>query len=347
MPSEARIRTALEALSALREAFRSAVAAAADEVGARLASHRRPADGRVERTAVELGVFALGRLSVERFSALFAGGEALDPSTLARMERAHATLVQTVARGDELFVARVPPGGELRAVVARALAEAGRAFGAARAAEMARLGRHRAEELDDYVGGFAFRRWNRAERQIAPPLVVEVDGGDAQAATLAEFLDGTQKIVLVLRGEAPPAVLARLITPGVFVLQTADATELARLAAVSGPAIAALVPEDAARFVHQPGDAPACERLSVQWLPEQTPRAALGSFTAFQQAEELALLQELATAPSAGSGAEPPQRTASPEASAAPTAPAGAAAADPADRLAAWLLRQAQLGSAG
>jgi hypothetical protein len=34
--------------------------------------------------------------------------------------------------------------------------------------------------------------------------VVEVDGGDLQAGGLAEFLDGAQKIVLVVRGPAPP-----------------------------------------------------------------------------------------------------------------------------------------------
>jgi hypothetical protein len=378
MPSEHRIREALDALAAPREAFRSAVAAAVDEVGAFLEARRAPTDGRAARTAHELGVFAAGRLDPGRFASLFGETGTMEPIALARTERAHETLRGISERGSDLFVTRVAPGADLRTQVSRALAEIGRAFGAARAVEMARQGRYPSEELDDYVGGFAFRRWNRAERQIAPPLVVEVDGADLQVGGLAEFLDGRQRIVLVVRGGAPAAPLARLISPGVFVMQTTDESELARLAGLDCPAVAALLPQGAARFVHTPGEAPVWERLSVGFVPDEEPRASLGSFGVFQQREEISLLRGLAPHPSPargsndtsrdatlavplpplaegrpGGGGEPADHLATlllSESGLAAQTPApatgtAAPAPDTADRLAAWLLSQTDLSA--
>jgi hypothetical protein len=227
-----------------------------------------------------------------------------------------------------------------------ALAEIGRAFGAARSFELARQGRLKDGDRDSYIGGFPFRRWNRAERQIAPPLVVELDGHDAQACGLAEFLVGRQKIVLVVRDECPPALLARLITPAMFVMQTHDVAELAEIALHDGPAIAALVPESAARFVHRPGKPAAWERLEVKHLPAAPPRMSIGRYSTFQQSEELELLRALAEKP-ADKPVEPLAATNGAQAgtAAAAAAPPAAAPADPADRLAAWLLSQADLGN--
>jgi len=345
MQSEPTIRRALDALAAPRERFRSAVAAAVDEVAAYLDARRAPADGRTERTAHELGPFASGRLDPVRFAGLFGETATLDPAALARVDRAHETLRQIAAIGDEAFGFRVPTGGDLRAHVDRALADLGRAFGAARAVEHVRSGRYPSGELEAYLDGFAFRLWNRAERQIAPPLVVEVEGGDLQAAGLAEYLDGSQKVVLVVRSPAPAAPLARLITPGMLVIQAATDADLGSFAESSGPAILALVPDGCARFRHLPGADASWERLGIEWLPSDEPRASVGSVSVFQQREEIAHLRALSAAPPA-----PEPRvavaTSDPPALVPATAgdtPVGAPATDPADRLAAWLLSQTDL----
>jgi hypothetical protein len=360
MPSESMRNAALEALKVPAESFRSAVAAAANEVGGRLAAQRDPGDGRVARTAVGLGTFGARWVDAERFSALFGDSEVLDPVTLARVERAFETLSGVARAGDELLTVRVPAGSDLREAVAAALARAGAAFAAAREAELARLGRP-SEMADDGPPSLPFRFWNRAERRIAPPLVVEVEGGDAQTSGLAEFLDGGVKIVLVVRGAAPPALLARLITPGVMVIQSDDPGEISRLATTEAPAIAALLEGEAAHFVHTPGTGPVWERLEVRKLPKEGLWPALGSFTSFQQGEELALLRAHAVAPVAVEAVGPaplpevalqeapqPQvaeTTAAAPNGGAPATPAVLTAADPADRLADWLLSQSGIGS--
>ncbi len=99
----------------------------------------------------------------------------------------------------------------------------------------------------------------RGRARLCPPLVIEVEGQDLRPASLAELLEGGQKIVLVVNGPAAPAPLVRLITPGVTVIQTDDPAELSALGAVDGPGIAALMPEGAAKFMHIPGDGTGAE----------------------------------------------------------------------------------------
>src|SRR5699024_9036906 len=120
---------------------------------------------------------------------------------------------------DDLYRVAVPAGSDLRDVVRNALAARGRVFAVARGAEQIRSGRGRSEAADEQAG-FPFRLWNRAERQIAPPLVIEVEGGDLLVPGLAEYLEGGVKIVLVVKQPAPCASLSRLIAPHVFVQQT-------------------------------------------------------------------------------------------------------------------------------
>ncbi|MEE8360841.1 MAG: hypothetical protein V3R71_01735, partial [Gemmatimonadales bacterium] len=184
------------------------------------------------------------------------------------------------------------------------------------------------------LGSFPFSQWSSRERSMAPPLMVTVDGADLDCATLAKFMDGSTHIVLVVQNEAPPAPLVRLITPGTYVLQTHDGSGLDRLAEWDGPGIAALMPESAARFVHDPstGSTPA-ERISLDHTPDEKSIRPVGGTSVFQQLEELKQLELLATPPPA------------PAAPAALAAPAGAPA--PADKLAAWLLQQADLPDAG
>jgi hypothetical protein len=325
MPSESARLQAKEALEAPHDRFRGAVATTLDEVRSILRGGE--ADGRVERVLLELGHFAQGRIDPERFSSHFEAGRALDPSSLATIQQAFETLSNVAERYDEvLSYLRLKPGEDLAEGVARGLATAGTAFGAARLVELARHGHRDVEAFPDFLNSFPFRYWNRIERQVAPPLIVELDGGDLQAGGLARFLDGGQKIVLLVNGSAPPAPLVRLITPGLFVMQTSTAEELEEIGKCAGPAIAALLPEGAATFVHRPVDGEIWERLEVRHLPERA-RGSVGSISHHQQEEELEQLRLLASisrpapAPSANGGAP----------------------ADPADRLASWLLTQAEL----
>lgn len=337
MPSDVRTGQALRALHAPRERFASAVAAAVEEVRGFLDSHRPSFDGRAtNRAATELGAFAAGHIDPERFGALLGGGGALDGTAIARVERALHELQRVAAAGDALFLADVGEHADLHMVVGHALASAGRAFGAAQAVARVRAGRAADGVL---LEPFPFRRWNRAERQIAPPLVVEVPGAALHAGALAEFLDGAQKIVLIVQPPAPPAALARLVTPGVLVMQTSDAAELAEVGAFPGPAVAALVPEGAARFVHRPGAGRTPgERLAVHELPDPSAIRPIDGMSAWHQREELGLLKELTGSSARVQGSSERQE------------PPGTGhlnlepALPDADRLAAWLLKQAELG---
>jgi hypothetical protein len=250
------------------------------------------------------------------------------------VRRAHRTLTELLGRGESGFTVTVPGGASLYDVVADRLADLGRAFGAARVAREVREGRLPPDRRLAELERFPVAQWNRAERRLAPPLVVEVSGSDLRPAGLADLLDGRLKLVLVVSGECAPAPLARLIAPGTFVQQALAPEELGDLAAWEGPGIAALVSPNAARFVHDPraGRTPA-ERLRVAHLPADPPRRALGGLSAAQQAEELALLQALA---------QPVAPVPSVAAAASPAA-AQAEPADPVAQLAAWLLAQAEL----
>jgi hypothetical protein len=331
MQSDDRVSRAMAALKRPRDAFHSAVVAAVEEIAGFLATQRAPAEERTAQESVRLGAFAAGRIDIERFSRLLGRSEALDAAKLDGLEHALRVLKGFAGQGDELYHVRVPPGADLRDTVRDALAVRGRAFSTAQQIESLRTGRNgRRAEID--FGTLDFRQWTRSERNVAPPLVVEVAGADLQPGGLAEYMDGTQKIVLVVSGPAAPAPLARLIAPRTFVMQTQDAAAIARMAQYDGPGIAAVMPDGAVPFVHDPlrGDSIA-QRLEVQGaLPQPTLRGAAGG-SVRQQAEEIALLAELvrlaSLAPAAEASVEP--------------------AVTPADQLAAWLLRQTDLSTIG
>jgi hypothetical protein len=335
MPSEDRSAQALTALARPREAFRSAVVAAIDEMNVFLAGQRAPAALRASQEAVRLGAFADGRIDVERFSGLVGAAETLDSARLDALDHALRVLKGFAAQDEELFHVRVRRGADLRDSIRDALATRGRAFNTAHQVDILRTGRAGLHVELEY-GTLDFRHWTRAERLIAPPLVVEVHGADVHVAGLAEYLDGAQKIVLVIDGPVAPAVLARLIAPHTFVMQTADAAAVERLAGFAGPGIAAVL-EDAATcalFVHDPSAGSGlAERLRIDALPEKPRRRSAGA-SQRQQAEELAWLTELshlaAVVAASAAGAE---EDAGP-------------AVTPADQLAAWLLRQTDLSAA-
>jgi hypothetical protein len=167
-----------------------------------------------------------------------------------------------------LFSCEVPAGGDLRAEVERAIAHAGRVFGAVVAFQAMKTGVYRPERHDGDVTAFPFARWNRSERLLGLPLVIEVAGADVRAESLAEYIDGRMTIVVVIRDASSPAPLVRLITPGTFVMQTGDVRELAALASVDVPAVAAVVSEGCARFVHDPRTVASLgPRISVTHVP--------------------------------------------------------------------------------
>lgn len=342
MRSDDRTQLALVALDAPRARFRTAVAVARDQMAAWLAAHRAPSGGGVPSIANELGRFASGRIDGSRFAGVFAAGTELADGTSERIEQCIEVLDGLLARGDDLFTCNVPSGGDLRDAVDAAFAEAGRAFGAVLAFQAAKTKTWRADHHAGLMKRFPFGRWNRAERQLAPPLVVEVDGADLRGEQLADFLDGHVRLVVVVRGASAPAPLAGLITPGLLVMQTDDVADLAAVAAADAPAIAALIPEGAARFVHTPhAGASLRDRLHMTHLPAQAPTHALGPRSAAQQREELALLAELSRWPETAAAAGSLETGAAAQGAAAAVAatlPAAPAGVSPVDALTSWLL---------
>jgi hypothetical protein len=326
MPFDARTQAALRILEPGIARFRSALAGAMEALEQDLARLRSGANERLARLTMELGPFGARYVDVNRLAPLLEQARDLDEESLNALDRALATLKDLAAAGESLHVLTVPTAWDLADAVGEEFARIGRAFGAARVVAAIRTATHRLADHARSLGSFPFARWTRTEREHAPPLVVEVAGAELTAPGLAPFMDGGVKIVLVVTGSCSPAPLARLITPGVFVAQALEAAALDRFAAWEGPGIAALVPEDAARFVHDPAADP---RLSLSFMPEGR-RRPMGGLSVAQQAEELRLLAVLGAAPTA-------------VASAATTTTPGASAADPADRLAAWLLSQADL----
>lgn len=333
-----------------RARYRAAVSIAAEQIAGWLDAHRARRGDAADAALASLGEFARGRIDGARFAALVGGPATMAPEHVAFAERAETVLHELLARGDAAFACDLPVGGDLRHAVHDALEEAGRAFGAALAFQAARTGAYDPEAHDACLDAFPFARWNRAERLIAPPLVVSLDGADLHADALAGFLDGQVKFVLVVRGPVTPAPLVRLVTPGTFVAQTTDEAELARAVAFDGPAVVAVVPETAARFVHDPAAGRTlADRLRVTWLPTDAPRAAVGGRSAAQQREELAQLATLADlAPPAAATAITTPRAADAPLPAAESVASPAADDDAAvGALAAWLLAQAGLPAGG
>jgi hypothetical protein len=333
MPSDDRTRAVISTLRPATEAFLGSIATTADEVRRWLGAQQSNVEGRAATLRLELGPFGARHLDAGRLVAIVNRMPHADRATLETVEHAREVLGELFARGAALFTVRVGDGHDLRDTVATALAEIGRAFAAARVAQDARAGRRPGALGAAALERLPFARWSRSERRLAPPLVVEVDGGDLRPAGLSEFLDGRQKIVLVVRGECAPAPLVRLITPGTFVAQTSELAALDRLVGFDGPGVAAVVPETAARFVHDPASGGASwERITIIGVPDTPARKTVGGFSPVQQAEELALLSSLAAPPRSAVAA-------------AVEASTKGASSDPVDRLATWLLRQADLAN--
>jgi len=326
MPSDPRVAQALKALGQPIAEFRAAVQGALAQADAFIAAQSADASTQAAQAAAELGAFAQSRVDPAKFAAIFPTVAKADKTSLAALNTAAGILRSVSSKGDDVCVAEVTAGRKLGATIDAALAAVGQAFGAIIITELVRGGRYKASEHEKLLDPAEFRAWNNAERRFAPPLVVAVDGADLHAGALLDFADGREKIVLVVKGAAPPAALVRCVTPGTFVLQTVDGTGLDRLAGYEGPAIAAFLPEGAATFMHDPtaGKDP-WQRLTVPFLPTG-PFKAVGGFSAWQMEQDVKMLADLARTPFAV--------PATPGAKAVPAI----GAEDAVDRIASWLL---------
>ena len=208
MPSDERVELALEVLSGQTQAFRSALAVTVDQMGVFAHAHGAAKEEKAKLMGMELGPFAAGLMNPSEFSKY--AGETAESSAqaLKTIKQAQDTLTELAAKDDELFVLDVASGGSLWHSVAQRLGELGRVFAAARAFEQAKVNGTEAGAIES----LPFSKWSSKERRLAPPLVVSIDGADCSANGLADFLDGTIKIVLLLRGESTPAPLIRLAT---------------------------------------------------------------------------------------------------------------------------------------
>jgi hypothetical protein len=323
MPSEERKGTALDAIRPRIERFQAAVAKTTDEIRGLLAGTGDVAN---DQTAA-LGFFARGKVNVERFSAFTSRAARLDAAAEAPTRAAQEVLNALLALGDDLFVLSLDDNPDLGAAVAERLAQIGRAFAAARVIELSQRDQYREDEHAALLEHYPFARWSRSERALAPGLVIEMPGAALTAASVVPFLDGKIKIVFNVDGDdAPPASLARVISPGVFVQQETGDEALEAFAAFDGVAVAALLPTGVVRFIHDPAAGETTyERFVELDFPREIKKRALGGISAAQQAEDYALLESLSVVPS----------------------PKGEAASDPAGKLSAWLLSQADLASAG
>lgn len=331
MQSDDRITSVMDALRAPRQTFDAAIVSAIDELSTFLADQRAPAHEHVAQERVRLGSFAAGRIDVERFASIVGRSAAVPPAALDRIAHVVDLLNSFRVQGDRLYRVRVDPGADLRDTVRDALAVRGRLFNAGRHVEQLRAGGS-APEPEEVLH---FSRWLKSERMLAPPLVVEVDGADLIADGLAEYLDGAMKIVLVVNGPAPVAPLARLIAPQTFVMQCTDAAAVSRLGEFAGAGIAAVLPDGSARFSHDPSRGTRLsQRLELESLAESVLLPAVGRSNPRRQAEDVAWLRELNDLATHARVEQQPQ-------------PESDSAVTPADQLAGWLLRNADLDRAG
>lgn len=343
MPSDRRVLRALELLAEPIERYRAALAATLEEVRGQVDAALSDADSRARLLRSQFGAFGT-RIDTGRLASVLAEGSPVDLLDVERLERARDVLRNLASRGESLFELEVPPGGDLAALVRDQLATIGRGFAAARIVRAVIHGHGSGVDEARALDGFPFADWTSPERQLAPPLVVRVNGLDLVGGALAPFMDGAVRLLLLVDGFCPPAPLVRLVTPGTLVIQAHDFSELQPLGSAAGPAIGALVPLWVVHFTHDPGAGPQpWQRISVRHSREWRIKR-IGPFSPEQQQEELAQLEALARRPEAVS--EPTAPAAVPDEPVAADVPDRRA--DPTadvDRLAAWLLAQSDLST--
>jgi len=325
MQSDERVAAALSALRPRIAAFRLAVSAALERAKNTLAFESGP-----DQARVALGDFAAGLIDPDRFAMISSGFGPLDAVGQAIVERAAKALEALLRAGDEDFVVDVPAGTSAAATVRARMAALGPAFGAATIVDLVRRRTYDPAQHDFPLETYPFERWTAAERRLAPPLVIRLDGRDLDAFELAPLIDGWVRLVLLVTEPCAGAPLARLVSPGVFVAQTGDVKVLERISGFDGPAVIAVMSGSEARFIHDPRAGSAMwQRIELTQMPTGQPRKPLGVRSAWQQRDDLSHLKALA------------QQPVLPANPAEVLVASGASGGfDPAERLTAWLLDQ-------
>jgi hypothetical protein len=315
------------AASASLSDFRSSLATAVGLLRTSLAHVTGDTSKQQEFAEKSLGSFASGRIDAVRFEHFATNKTSVVASAGPVIERALDVMVELMDAGDSLNQVTLQEGQNLRCLLSRTLKNIGRAFGAAHAVELAKAGLYNEAEHAGLFEAYLYKNWNSAQRNLVPTIVIELANSGAQTTNLGEYIDGHFKVILVYGEDCPPAPLARLISPGVLVLQTSDCLGLDDFVSFQGPGIAAVVPQAAARFAHDPrrGSTLAARMVGIELpgAPQFHPRAGL---SIGQQQQDFAQLQALASAET--TAVEHSQT---------------AISANPVDKLAAFLLGKAHL----
>lgn len=320
MPFEERKGIALDAVRSRIDQFHSALTVTQNQVRGLLVG----ADNTDDDQSVALGFFAQGKVNVERFASFTPKTTRIDATAEAPIRAAQEVLKSLLAQGDDLFIIETEAGKGLGHQLSVRLASIGRAFAAARVIELAKSGAYKEDKHAATLTRFPYAMWNSSERALAPALMIEVSGADFKPSAIIPLLDTNMKIVFNVSGDAPAAALARVISPGVFVQQETGNASLDAFAAFEGIAVAAFLPPTAVSFVHDPSSgATTYERFVAVTFPKEVRKRAVGGISPAQQAEDYSLLESLSVPPEI----------------------AGDAASDPAGKLSAWLLHQADLSA--
>jgi len=320
MPSEERMVRALEAVRPRIEQFHSALIVTSDQVRGLLAGSGNTEDDQNET----LGFFAKGKVNLDRFRSFAPKAPRIEADAEAPVRAAQHVLKSLLDEGDDLFIIKTQAGRGLGHQLSVRLAHIGRAFAAARVVDLAKNGAYKEDKHAATLERFPYALWNSSERALAPALVVEVSGYDFKPSAIVPLLDTNMKIVFVVNGDAPAAALSRVISPCVFVQQETGDGSLEAFTAYKGIAVAALLPETAVNFVHDPSKGSTTyERFVSIAFPKEVRKRPIGGISPAQQAEDYTLLESLSVPPEI----------------------AGKAASDPAGKLSAWLLSQTDLSN--
>jgi len=320
MPSEERRAIALQAIRPRIEMFHSALTVTINQVRGLLAGSGNTTDDK----SATLGKFAQGKMDMDRFASFAPKTARIDADVEAPVRAAQAVLKSLLAQGDDLFILKTEAGKGLGHQLSVRLAQIGCAFAAARVVDLAKNGAYKEDKHAATLERFPYSVWNSSERALAPALLVEVSGQDFKPSAIVPLLDTNMKIVFNVSGDAPPAALSRVISPGVFVQQETADTSLDAFAAFKGIAVAAYLPKTAVSFVHDPSSGSTVyDHFVSLTFPKEVRKRAIGGISPSQQAEDYTLLESLSV---------PPELA--PE-----------AAADPAGKLSAWLLSQTNLSA--
>ena len=318
MPFEERRAIALESVRPRIEQFHSALAITAEQVRGLLAGSNDTETDQNE----SLGHFAKGKMDMDRFESFTQKAPRMEADAEAPIRAAQEVLKSLLAEGDDLFIIKGVEGRGLGHQLSVRLAHIGRAFAAARVVDMAKNGAYKEEKHAKTLERFPYAVWNSSERALAPALVVEVSGADFKPSAIVPLLDTNMKVVFNIRDDAPAAALSRVISPKVFVQQETGSESLDAFKAYKGIAVAALLPDTAVSFVHDPSaGSTTYERFVSITFPNEVRKRPIGGISPAQQAEDYTLLESLSVPPEI----------------------AGEAPTDPAGKLSAWLLSQTDL----